>query len=57
MRGCRNISDKGTREETLRFAREEFRRNKDVRDLVCLCLCLCEAVRFRGFTGRGMEMN
>ncbi|TVY50714.1 LYR motif-containing protein 2, partial [Lachnellula cervina] len=38
VRGCRNISDKGTREETLRFAREEFRRNKDVRDLVCLCL-------------------
>ncbi|TVY28014.1 LYR motif-containing protein, partial [Lachnellula hyalina] len=36
VRGCRNISDEGTREETLRFAREEFRRNKDVRDLVCL---------------------
>ncbi|TVY31306.1 LYR motif-containing protein [Lachnellula subtilissima] len=33
VRGCRNISDEGTREETMRFAREEFRRNKDVRDL------------------------
>ncbi|TVY12563.1 LYR motif-containing protein 2 [Lachnellula arida] len=33
VRGCRKISDTGTREETLRFAREEFRRNRDVRDL------------------------
>ncbi|PSS15335.1 hypothetical protein M430DRAFT_51942 [Amorphotheca resinae ATCC 22711] len=33
VRGCRKIPDEGTREETLRFAREEFRRNRNVEDL------------------------
>jgi hypothetical protein len=36
VRGSRKISDAGTRKETLGFAREEFKRNKGVEDLVCL---------------------
>lgn len=35
MRGCHKIPDTRTREETLAFAREEFKRNKNVEDLVC----------------------
>lgn len=34
VRGCRRISDSNTREETLRFARDEFKRNKEVKDIV-----------------------
>jgi hypothetical protein len=34
VRGCKEIADPGTKEETLRFAREEFKRNKGVKDLV-----------------------
>ncbi|TVY59649.1 LYR motif-containing protein [Lachnellula suecica] len=33
VRGSRKIADQQTKEETLRFAREDFRRNKDVKDL------------------------
>jgi hypothetical protein len=40
VRGSRKIADQGTREETLRFAREEFKRNKNVEDLVCSILRL-----------------
>ena len=36
MRGCRKIPDVRTRTETLNFARDEFKRNKNVDDLVCL---------------------
>jgi hypothetical protein len=35
VRGSKRIADKNTREETVRFAREEFVRNKDLRDIVC----------------------
>ncbi|KUJ23883.1 uncharacterized protein LY89DRAFT_679167 [Mollisia scopiformis] len=35
IRDCRRISDPNTRNETLGFAREEFRRNVEVRDIVC----------------------
>ena len=34
MRGTKRISDVKTRQETLRFAREEFERNKGVEDIV-----------------------
>ncbi|KAL2060551.1 hypothetical protein VTL71DRAFT_9192 [Oculimacula yallundae] len=33
VRGCKKISDPGTKAETLRFAREEFVRNKEVKDI------------------------
>ncbi|KAH6672496.1 hypothetical protein B0J14DRAFT_74765 [Halenospora varia] len=33
LRGCRQVSDPNTKKETLDFAKEEFRRNKDVKDL------------------------
>ncbi|CZR56081.1 uncharacterized protein PAC_05969 [Phialocephala subalpina] len=33
VRGCRRISDPNTKEETLRFARDEFKRNKGVTDI------------------------
>lgn len=36
VRGCHKIPDVRTRQETLGFAREEFKRNKGVEDLVCL---------------------
>jgi hypothetical protein len=36
VRGTRRISDPNTREETLRFAKDEFKRNKEVKDIVCL---------------------
>lgn len=35
VRGTRQISDPTTRTETLRFAREEFERHREVTDLVC----------------------
>lgn len=35
MRGSYKIQDERTRAETLGFAREEFKRNKGVEDLVC----------------------
>jgi hypothetical protein len=34
IRGSRRIADEKTRKETLDFAREEFRRNKNVTDIV-----------------------
>lgn len=34
VRGCRRISDPSTKDETLRFAKDEFRRNKEVKDIV-----------------------
>ncbi|KAF8856012.1 hypothetical protein BDZ45DRAFT_594830 [Acephala macrosclerotiorum] len=33
VRGCRKVSDPNTKEETLRFAREELRRNKGVTNI------------------------
>ncbi|KAG0645502.1 hypothetical protein D0Z07_8731 [Hyphodiscus hymeniophilus] len=33
VRGCRRIADPQTRGETLRFAREEFKRHKHVTDI------------------------
>lgn len=33
VRGSRRISDPNTREETLRFAKGEFKRNKEVKDI------------------------
>lgn len=36
IRDCRRIADQKTRKETLHFAKEEFRRHKDVKDLVRL---------------------
>ncbi|KAG9240454.1 hypothetical protein BJ878DRAFT_430266 [Calycina marina] len=33
VRGCKKIEDKSTKQDTLKFAREEFRRNKDVEDI------------------------
>ncbi|CAL3970015.1 unnamed protein product [Diplocarpon coronariae] len=33
IRGCRRISDQNTKAETLQFARDEFRRNKEVKDI------------------------
>lgn len=33
LRGCRQVSDFNTKRETLDFAKEEFRRNKDIKDL------------------------
>jgi len=35
VRGCHKIEDKNTRAETLKFARDEFERNKEVEDIVC----------------------
>ena len=35
VRGCRRIENQNTREDTLKFAREEFRRNRNVEDIVC----------------------
>merc|ERR1711964_374202 len=32
VRGCKKISDPSTKAETLRFAKEEFVRNKEVKD-------------------------
>ncbi|KAG4437188.1 hypothetical protein IFR05_007344 [Cadophora sp. M221] len=36
VRGCKKISDPSTRAETLRFSKEEFVRNKSVKDIVRL---------------------
>ncbi|PBP26815.1 complex 1 protein [Diplocarpon rosae] len=33
LRGCRRISDQNTKIETLQFARDEFRRNREVKDI------------------------
>ncbi|PVH84090.1 hypothetical protein DL98DRAFT_454187 [Cadophora sp. DSE1049] len=33
VRGCKKISDPSTKAETLRFAKEEFVRNKGVKDI------------------------
>lgn len=36
MRGCRKINDPSTRTEMIRFARDDFERNRDVTDIVSL---------------------
>ncbi|KAF7913904.1 uncharacterized protein EAF01_000310 [Botrytis porri] len=45
LRDCRRIPDAGSREETRRFVRDDFERNRGVTDLVGLIpLCLLEDV-------------
>lgn len=35
VRGCKRIEDPNTRKDTLKFARDEFQRNRNVEDIVC----------------------
>lgn len=51
VRGCRRIEDPVTRAETLGFAREEFRRNREVGEIV-RCLSLWTWVQQQTSEGR-----